>query len=316
MRKVPLAPNVDPRVIARGTPGFSGADLANLVNEAALRAARFNKMKVDMADFEFAKDKVMMGSERRSLVMSEQEKRITAYHEAGHALVAALLPEADPLHKVTIIPRGMALGLTQQLPLEDRYTYSRAYLEANLRVLMGGRIAEEIVFGSDWMTTGAGNDLERATELSRKMVCEWGMSPAMGPMTFGKREESIFLGKEFSRHQDYSDATAVKIDDEIGRFVSVAYEDSHRVLEHHRVALEAIAAALLEHEVLDGDTTYDLIGLHSDVNVDELRHLKQRLHPAVVEPTDAAAPTPEEAAGAPATDTPPDGPPEEARESA
>jgi cell division protease FtsH len=192
---IPLASDVELAVIARSTPGFSGADLANLVNEAALRAARFNKMKVDMADFEFAKDKVMMGSERRSLVMSEEEKRLTSYHEAGHALVAVLLPEADPLHKVTIIPRGLALGLTQQLPLEDRYTYPRSYLEANLRVLMGGRVAEETAFGPDKMTTGAGNDLERATELARKMVCEWGMSPTMGPLTFGKREESIFLGK-------------------------------------------------------------------------------------------------------------------------
>jgi cell division protease FtsH len=191
-------------------------------------------MKVEMADFEFAKDKVMMGSERRSLVMSEEEKRITAYHEAGHALVAVLVPEADPLHKVTIIPRGMALGLTQQLPLEDRYTYSRSYLEANLRVLMGGRIAEEVVFGSERMTTGAGNDLERCTELARKMVCEWGMSERMGPLTFGKREESIFLGKEFARHQDSSEATSVQIDDEIRNFVNDAYAGARHYLENNR----------------------------------------------------------------------------------
>ena len=273
--EIPLASDVDLAVLARSTPGFSGADLANLVNEAALRAARFNKMKVDMADFEFAKDKVMMGSERRSLVMSEEEKRTTAYHEAGHALVAVLEPEADPLHKVTIIPRGMALGLTQQLPLEDRYTYSRSYLEANLRVLMGGRLAEEIVFGSGHMTTGAGNDLERCTELARKMVCEWGMSAEMGPLTFGKREESIFLGKEFARHQDFSEATAVRIDEEIRRFVNAAYHDARSILENHREALEAIATALLEHEVLDGDRMYDLIAAHSDHTAVGLRKTRK-----------------------------------------
>ncbi len=274
--EIPLASDVDLAVLARSTPGFSGADLANLVNEAALRAARFNKMKVDMADFEFAKDKVMMGSERRSLVMSEDEKRITAYHEAGHALVAVLEPEADPLHKVTIIPRGMALGLTQQLPLEDRYTYSRSYLEANLRVLMGGRLAEEIVFGPGNMTTGAGNDLERCTELARKMVCEWGMSAEMGPLTFGKREESIFLGKEFARHQDYSEATSVRIDEEIRRFVNAAYADARSILEQHRGALEAIATALLEHEVLDGDRIYDLIAAHSDHTAQGLRKTQRK----------------------------------------
>ena len=281
--KIPQASDVDLAVLARSTPGFSGADLANLVNEAALRAARFNKMKVEMADFEFAKDKVMMGSERRSLVMSEEEKRITAYHEAGHALVAVLVPEADPLHKVTIIPRGMALGLTQQLPLEDRYTYSRSYLEANLRVLMGGRIAEEIVFGSERMTTGAGNDLERCTELARKMVCEWGMSERMGPLTFGKREESIFLGKEFARHQDYSEATAVQIDDEIRRFVNDAYAGARRYLESNRESLEAITQALLEHEVLDGDTIYEIISTHSALDPELLRRKRQRSTPEVAE---------------------------------
>ncbi len=274
--EIPLASDVDMVVIARSTPGFSGADIANLVNEAALRAARFNKMKVDMADFEFAKDKVMMGSERRSLVMSEEEKRLTAYHEAGHALVAVLVPEADPLHKVTIIPRGMALGLTQQLPLEDRYTYARSYLEANLQVLMGGRLAEELIFGPNQMTTGAGNDLERATELARKMVCEWGMSKTMGPLTYGKREESIFLGKEFSRHQDYSDATAVQIDDEIRSFITTAYENANRIIKGHVAALEAIASALLEHEVLDGGEIYDLLGKNSDVDVEAIKRNKER----------------------------------------
>ena len=281
--EIPLASDVELPVIARSTPGFSGADLANLVNEAALRAAGFNKMKVDMVDFEFAKDKVMMGSERRSLAMSEEEKRTTAYHEAGHALVAVLVPEADPLHKVTIIPRGMALGLTQQLPLEDRYTYSRAYLDANLRVLMGGRLAEELVFGSEHMTTGAGNDLERATELARKMVCEWGMSPKMGPLTFGKQEQNIFLGKEFARHQDFSESTAVAIDEEIHRFITEAYDDASTILDEHRDALEAIALGLLEVEVLDGEEIYALIAEHSDVDVASIRRHKQKEHREVAE---------------------------------
>ena len=282
--KIPMSADVDLAVLARSTPGFSGADLANMVNEAALRAARFNKMKVDMADFEFAKDKVMMGAERRSLVMSEEEKRLTAYHEAGHALVAVMAPEADPLHKVTIIPRGMALGLTQQLPLEDRYTYSRTYLEANLRVLMGGRVAEEIVFGSGQMTTGAGNDLERSTELARKMVCEWGMSEAMGPLTFGKREESIFLGKEFARHQDYSEATAVQIDEEIRVFVSAAYQDARAICSRYRAALEGMAAALLEHEVLDGDRIYEIIAETTELDVAALKRVAQPSRAEVTEP--------------------------------
>ncbi len=275
-KEIPLASDVDLAVLARSTPGFTGADIANLVNEAALRAARFNKMKVDMADFEFAKDKVMMGAERRSLVMSEEEKRMTAYHEAGHALVAVLVPEADPLHKVTIIPRGLALGLTQQLPLEDRYSYPRSYLEANLQVLMGGRLAEELIFGSGKMTTGAGNDLERATELARKMVCEWGMSPSMGPLTFGKREESIFLGKEFTRHQDYSETTATQIDDEIRKFITIAYEEARGLLDANQEVLEAIAAALLEDEVLDGDRIYDLLAKHSDLDVEAIKRQKQK----------------------------------------
>ena len=275
IEKIPLASDVDLAVIARSTPGFSGADIANLVNEAALRAARLNKMKVDMADFEHAKDKVMMGSERRSLVLSEEEKRVTAYHEAGHALVASMLAEADPLHKVTIIPRGMALGLTQQLPLEDRYTYARTYLRSTLQVLMGGRLAEEITFGAEEITTGAGNDLERATELARKMVCEWGMSEAMGPLTFGKREEAIFLGKEFARHQDYSEATAVKIDEEIRGVIGAAYVAARTILEEHQPALEAIAQALLEREVLDGEEVYDLIEEKSGVDVRAIKGAKK-----------------------------------------
>ncbi len=279
-QEIPLSSDVDLSVIARTTPGFSGADLANLVNEAALRAARLNKMKVDMEEMEYAKDKVMMGSERRSLVMSEEEKINTAYHEAGHAIIAALEPDADPLHKVTIIPRGMALGLTTQLPEGDRYTRTRAHLEAILKVLMGGRLAEEITFGSDKMTTGAGNDLERATELARKMVCEWGMSEKLGPLTFGRHEESIFLGKEFARHQDYSEATAVSIDEEVRRFVEHAYSSARRCIEDNRDALGAIAEALLDREILDAETIYDLIEEKSGVDI---RAIKGREAPLAAE---------------------------------
>jgi len=268
--KIKLAEGVDLNVIARSTPGFSGADIANLVNEAALRAARLSKTSVAMEDFEYAKDKVMMGVERRSLVMSEQEKRNTAYHEAGHALVATLLPDADPLHKVTIIPRGMALGLTQQLPMEDRYTYSKNYLEAELQVLMGGRLAEQVAFGEEHMTTGAGNDLERATEVARKMVCEWGMS-SLGPLTFGKREEAIFLGKEFARHQDYSEATAVEIDQEIKRLVASAYQRAHDLILNHRSALDRIARELLEIEVLEGEDVYRIVSEEVGVPIDRLK---------------------------------------------
>ena len=209
-------------VLARGTPGFSGADLANLVNEAALSAARHNRKAVRMMDFEVAKDKVLMGSERRSMIISDEEKRVTAVHEAGHALVAVLLPNADPIHKVTIIPRGMALGLTQQLPVDEKHNYSKAYLDDQIAILMGGRVAEEIA--TDGITTGAGNDIERATELARRMVCEWGMSDAMGPLTFGKKEEQIFLGREIAQHQDYSEDTAVRIDQEVRRIVTANYE--------------------------------------------------------------------------------------------
>jgi cell division protease FtsH len=268
--KIKLAEGVDLYMLARSTPGFSGADIANLVNEAALRAARLSKSSVAMEDFEYAKDKVMMGVERRSLVMSEQEKRNTAYHEAGHALIAALLPDADPLHKVTIIPRGMALGLTQQLPMEDRYTYSRNYLGAELQVLMGGRLAEQVAFGDDHITTGAGNDLERATELSRKMVCEWGMS-GLGPLTFGKREEAIFLGKEFARHQDYSEATAVEIDQEIKRLVAGAHQKAHDLVLANRSALDRIARELLEHEVLEGEDVYRIVSEEVGVPIDRLK---------------------------------------------
>ena len=215
-------------MVARGTPGFAGADLANLVNEAALVAARQNRKVVTQFDFELAKDKVMMGVERKSLIISEEEKRNTAYHEAGHALVAAMIPEADPLHKVTIIPRGMALGLTMQLPIDDKHSYNKGYLEAQLAILMAGRIAEEIFMHH--ITTGAGNDIERATDMARKMVCEWGMSE-LGPMSFGKKEEQIFLGREIAQHRDYSEATAIKIDEQVRKFVDHGYARARGIIE-------------------------------------------------------------------------------------
>ena len=250
-RKIPLSDDVDAHVLARGTSGFSGADLANLVNEAALNAARYNQKVVRMYDFEFAKDKVLMGSERRSMIISDEEKKVTAVHEAGHALLAVLLPNADPIHKVTIIPRGMALGLTQQLPTDDKHNYSRDYLEDQIAILLGGRIAEELT--QDDITTGAGNDLDRATDLGRKMVCEWGMSDKLGPLTFGKKEEQIFLGRDFSQQSDYSSETAVGIDQEIKRIVTRNYDRAREALEGHRAELNQIAEELLIREVLDGD---------------------------------------------------------------
>jgi cell division protease FtsH len=249
-RRTPIAPDIDMGIIARGTPGFSGADLENLVNEAALLAARRNQERLELRDLEEAKDKVLMGAERRSLIISEEEKRTTAFHESGHALVARMLPGTDPIHKVTIIPRGRALGLTQQLPLDEKHTYPRAYLLNNLAVLMGGRVAEQLVFGD--FTTGAGNDLERATELARRMVCDWGMSEVLGPLTFGKKEEQIFLGREIAQHRDYSEDTALKIDAEVKRLVLDAYEKAKAILETHHGKLHEVAAALLERETLDG----------------------------------------------------------------
>jgi cell division protease FtsH len=250
-RRIPLAPKVDLKVLARGTPGFSGADLANLVNEAALLAARQDKKVVEMIDFENAKDKVLMGVERRSMIISETEKRTIAYHEAGHALVADLLPGADPLHKVTIIPRGRALGLTQQLPADDKYNYSREYLVNRITILLGGRAAEEIVFQQQ--TTGAGDDLEKATDMARKMVCEWGMSDKMGPLTFGKGEEHIFLGREVARPKDFSEETAVLIDSEIKRIVVESATRARHMIETNLEKLHALARALLERESLDGE---------------------------------------------------------------
>lgn len=256
-KNIPLAKDVNLKKVARGTPGFSGADLANLVNEAALLAARKTKDKVNMSDFESAKDKVLMGVERRSMVLSDAEKKNTAYHEAGHALVAKLTPGTDPIHKVSIIPRGRALGVTQQLPIDDRYTYSRDYLEKTLNVLLGGRAAEEIALHH--MTTGAGNDLERATELARKMVTEWGMSEKLGPLTFGKKDEQIFLGREIAKHKDYSEKTAVDIDEEIKRIVTSAYERAKKILEDNYDLLDALAHALLERETIEGHDIDKLI---------------------------------------------------------
>ena len=250
IRQIPLADDVDIHVVARGTVGFCGADLANLVNEAALNAARYNQKTVMMQDFEFAKDKVMMGSERRSLVISDEEKQVTAIHEAGHALLGAVLEHADPVHKVTIIPRGQALGLTQQLPVDDKHNYSALYLHDQLAVLLGGRIAEEIT--NTAVTTGAGNDLERVTDLARKMVCEWGMSESIGPLTFGRKEEQIFLGRDFAQHQEYSEETASTIDREIKRIVTEDYDRARSILEEKKKALLQIAEELLTREVLTG----------------------------------------------------------------
>jgi len=249
-RKIPLADDVDLSILARGTPGFSGAEISNMVNEAALNAARNNRKSVLMYDFELAKDKVLMGAERKSLLLTEEEKKVTAYHEAGHAIVAALMPHADPLHKVTIIPRGMALGVTMQLPETDKHNYTLDYLNTQIAVMMGGRLAEEIFLNQ--MSTGAGNDIERATELSRKMVCEWGMS-SLGPLTFGKKEEQIFLGRELSQHRDFSEDTAREIDSEVRRLVNTGYEKAKNLILENRDALVRIAQALLEREVLDAN---------------------------------------------------------------
>ena len=249
-RKIPLAEDVDLSVLARGTPGFSGADLANMVNEAALAAARQNRKAVLQYDFELAKDKVLMGVERKSLLLTDEEKKNTAYHEAGHALVAAKMPHSDPLHKVTIIPRGMALGVTMQLPTDDRHNYYKNYLETQIAILMGGRIAEEMFLNV--MSTGAGNDIERATDMARKMVCEWGMSD-LGPLTFGKKEEQIFLGREIAQHRDYSEDTAIKIDQEVRKLVSNGYNVAKQILTDNRDTLEKIARALIEREVLDAN---------------------------------------------------------------
>ncbi|GAB4380672.1 MAG: ATP-dependent zinc metalloprotease FtsH [Calditrichia bacterium] len=249
-KNIPLDDDVDLSVIAKGTPGLAGAELANLVNEAALYAARLNKTKVSMEDFEIAKDKVMMGTERRSLIISDEEKRSTAYHESGHVLISKLIPGSDPVHKVTIIPRGRALGVTSYLPLDERHNYSRQYCETLLCHLLGGRVAEKLVMNQ--LTTGAGNDIERATELARKMVCEWGMSERLGPITFGKKDEEIFLGREIARHRDYSERTAQEIDEEVRKIITETEKKVEELLRKNLDKLHALAAALLEREILDG----------------------------------------------------------------
>jgi cell division protease FtsH len=256
-RKIPLDKDVDLKVIARSTPGFSGADLANLVNEAALIAARKGQDKVTMADMEYAKDKVLMGVERKSMIISEEEKKCTAVHEAGHALVAALIPEADPIHKVTIIPRGLALGVTQQLPLDDRYTYSKDYLEAQLSVLLAGRVAEQLFLNK--ITTGAASDFEKATEIARKMVCQWGMSD-LGPLTFGERDDLIFLGRELAAHKNFSEKTAELIDEEVKKIIHRNYARAEELLRKNRRKLIRLAKALLEKEVLDSEEIARIVG--------------------------------------------------------
>ena len=257
-RKAPIAEDVNFAILARGTPGTSGADIENLVNEAVLNAARDNKEKVNMSDFEFAKDKILMGTERKSMVISDLEKRNTAYHETGHALVARLMPGTDPIHKVTIIPRGRALGLTQQLPIDEKHTYPREFLDNNIAILLGGRAAEEIVLHD--FTTGAGNDIERATNLARKMVCEWGMSEKLGPLSYGKKEEQIFLGREFATHKDYSEETAKNIDVEVMSLVMRNYDKAKKLLNDHIDIMHKIAGELLEKEVLNGAEIDALIG--------------------------------------------------------
>jgi len=250
LRKKLVADNLDTSILARGTPGFTGADIENMVNEAALMAARRGKDKIELDDFEDAKDKVLMGAERKSMIISEEEKKITAYHESGHTLVARLLPDTDPIHKVTIIPRGRALGLTQQLPVDERHTYPKEHLLSNIAILMGGRAAEKIVLGTE--TTGAGNDIERASELARKMVCDFGMSDELGPLSFGKKDEQIFLGRELSQHRDYGEDTAKKIDSEVRRIVTDGYDKTCRLIEDNLNTIHNMANALLEKETLDG----------------------------------------------------------------
>src|SRR5215211_920957 len=282
-RKIPLGEDVDISVIARGTPGFTGADLANLVNEAALNAARYNKKLVAMGDFELAKDKVLMGAERKSMVISNEEKRVTAYHEAGHTLVGLKVPNADPVHKVTIIPRGMALGVTQQLPEGDRHNYSQEYLLGQISILMGGRIAEETFLGS--ITTGASNDIERATELARAMVCEYGMSE-MGPLTFGKKEEQIFLGREIAQHRDFSEDTAIKIDEQVKKIVTAQYERAKAIIEENRDTMIRLAECLLERESLDGVEIRRIVaGLPLDENPPAVDSGNDQDRPQLKEPT-------------------------------
>jgi cell division protease FtsH len=259
MRKVPLADDVRPNIIARGTPGFSGADLANLVNEAALFAARANKRLVDMDDFDRAKDKIMMGAERRSMVMSDEEKKLTAYHEAGHAIVGLKVPSHDPVYKVTIIPRGRALGVTMFLPEEDRYSYTKQRLESQISSLFGGRIAEEIIFGGDSVTTGAQNDIQRATEIARNMVTKWGLSDKLGPLTYGEDDGEVFLGHSVTQHKNISDGTAHDIDEEVRLFIDRNYDRAEQILRDNMDKLHAMAEALVKFETIDENQIKDIM---------------------------------------------------------
>lgn len=276
-KKVPLSKTVDLWVIARGTPGFSGADLANLVNEAALLAAKNNKRKVGMDEFEFAKDKVLMGPERRSIIISDEEKLVTAFHESGHALLGMLLPNADPVHKMTIIPRGLSLGLTQSLPESDKHNYKKDYILDQVTLLMGGRVAEEMKFGKGGITTGAQNDIERATSTVRKMVCEWGMSEKLGPLQYGQKEEPIFIGKEIARHKDYSERTAEMIDEEIREIVENAYRKAWDILTTNRVRLNKLAKQLLDREVLDGNEIEEIIELKKEIPKKKLKPAARKM---------------------------------------
>jgi len=276
VRKIPVANSVNLRVIARGTPGFSGADLANLVNEAALLAARKDKRKVGMEEFEFAKDKVMMGPERRSIVISQDERKITAFHESGHAILGMLLPNADPLHKMTIIPRGLSLGLTQSLPETDKHNLKRDYILDQITMLMGGRVAEELEFGKGGITTGAQNDIERATNTARKMVCEWGMGEKLGPLQYGQKEEPIFIGKEIARHKDYSEKTSEMIDEEIREIVEKAYKKAWDILVKHRGNLRKLAQHLLEKEALDRKAIEQITGIKPKKEIKKPRDIAEK----------------------------------------
>ncbi len=287
LKKKLVADNVDISVLARGTPGFTGADLENMVNEAALMAARRGKDSVEMDDFEDAKDKVLMGTERKSMIISEEEKKITAYHESGHTLVAKLLPDTDPIHKVTIIPRGRALGLTQQLPIDEKHTYPKEHLLNNIAILMGGRAAEKIVLNTE--TTGAGNDIERASELARKMVCDFGMSEELGPLSFGKKEEQIFLGRELSQHRDYGEETARKIDEEVRNIVTDAYEKACRLITDNLDTIHRMATALLEKETLTGADIDEIIAEDQESGVKKkAKSKKESVPPKEVKPRTAS----------------------------
>ena len=281
-RDIPLGEDVDLEILARGTPGFSGADLANLVNEAALVGARQSRKKVAMEDFEYAKDKVLMGVERKTLMLTDEEKRVTAFHEAGHALVAAFIPGTDPLHKVTIIPRGRALGVTMQLPTEDKHSYKKSYVDNQIAILMGGRVAEELT--QDDITTGAGNDIVRATDMARRMVCEWGMSK-LGPLSFGKNDEPVFLGRDFAQKADYSEDTAIRIDREVERIVTEATERARAILTKNRAVLDRMAQELLELETIDGQQVYTMIEEMTGLDLGPRKPPKERT-PAI-EPTEA-----------------------------